>query len=257
MDISVEKSEIYEIDRLGEAITRMAARIKELIRNISEEHEKKRKMEMDALQSQINPHFLYNTLDVVVWMIENGKPREAAKAVVALARFFRISLSSGKNIITVSDEIEHVKSYLYIQNLKYKNTFTYHIEMQEETANLSTIKLILQPLVENSICHGIIHIEDESEIWVRTVLGEDELLLIVEDNGWGMTAEKAKKLLDGEIRSAGGHSGIGVNNVNQRIKLYYGSRYGISIESEPDEGTKVTVHLPVVLYEEETHNEKI
>ncbi|MDD6065376.1 MAG: sensor histidine kinase [Firmicutes bacterium] len=256
LDVTVEKSGIYEIDHLGNAIMRMASRIKELIKNINEEHEKKRKMEMDALQSQINPHFLYNTLDVIVWMIENGKPREAARAVVMLAKFFRISLSRGETVITVEDELEHVKSYLYIQNLKYKNSFVYHIEQGEGTGKLSTIKLTLQPLVENAICHGIIHMEDEGEIWVRSELREKELLLIVEDNGWGMTEEKVKKLLVGEIQSSGGHSGIGVSNVNQRLKLYFGEEYGLSIQSEPDAGTRITAHLPIVPYGEEALDEE-
>ena len=246
MDISVEKSGIYEINRLGEALMQMTARIRELIRNINEEHEQKRKLEMDTLQSQINPHFLYNTLDVIVWMIENQKPKEAARAVVMLAKFFRISLSKGKNVITVKEEFEHVKSYLYIQNLKYKNQFTYPIEMEEGTETLTTLKLVLQPLVENSIAHGIIHMEDEGEIWITSHLEGEDLLMCVRDNGWGMTEDKVQSLLAGEAKAEGGHSGIGVKNVNQRIRLYYGENYGLFIESEPDEGTSVTVRIPVV-----------
>lgn len=244
MDISVEESSIYEINRLGDALTQMAGRIKELIRNINEEHEQKRKLEMDTLQAQINPHFLYNTLDMIVWMIENQKPKEAARAVVMLAKFFRISLSKGKNKITVKEEFEHVKSYLYIQNLKYKNAFAYHIEMGEGTEHMETLKLVLQPLVENSIAHGIVHMEDEGEIWITSRIEGDDLLMCVSDNGWGMTEEKVKSLLAGEVEAKGGHSGIGVKNVNQRIKLCYGEAYGLFIESEPDEGTTVTVRIP-------------
>lgn len=247
MDISVKKSGIYEINRMGDALTQMARRIQELIRNINEEHEQKRKLEMDTLQAQINPHFLYNTLDVIVWMIENQKPKEAARAVVMLAKFFRISLSKGKNKITVEEEFEHVRSYLYIQNLKYKNTFTYHIEMREGTEHIQTLKLVLQPLVENCIAHGIIHMEEEGEIWISSDIKEGDLLMCVRDNGWGMTEEKVQSLLAGEVEAKGGHSGIGVKNVNQRIKLYYGEAYGLFIESEPDEGTTVTVRIPAVM----------
>ena len=167
--------------------------------------------------------------------------------MVMLAKFFRISLSKGKNKITVEEEFEHVRSYLYIQNLKYKNTFTYHIEMREGTEHIQTLKLVLQPLVENCIAHGIIHMEEEGEIWITSDIKEGDLLMCVRDNGWGMTEEKVQSLLAGEVEAKGGHSGIGVKNVNQRIKLYYGEAYGLFIESEPDEGTTVTVRIPAVM----------
>lgn len=256
LDFTPGPSGIYEIQSLGSAISHMAARIQELIQNINREHELKRKSEMDALQSQIHPHFLYNTLDVIVWLIENEKPKEAARAVVLLAKFFRISLSRGKQIITVKNEMAHVESYLGIQNLKYQNRFAWHIETSPETEQLSTLKLILQPLVENAIGHGILRMPDEGEILVKSMLQGEELLFIVEDNGCGMTEETVEQLLKGEIESSGGHSGIGVKNVNQRIKLYFGERYGLEIESEFDEGTKITVHLPIIPYEEKT-DEKI
>ncbi|MEG1778019.1 MAG: histidine kinase, partial [Angelakisella sp.] len=155
LDAHIEVQGFYEVRHLGTAIKNMAVRIRQLMEDIVEEHESKRKSELDTLQSQINPHFLYNTLDIIVWMIENERKTEAVKAVTALARFFRISLSKGKTIITIADELEHVRNYLTIQKMRYKNRFEYTITAEEGTEQLATIKLILQPLVENAIYHGM------------------------------------------------------------------------------------------------------
>ena len=141
----------YEIQHLGRSIGDMAARIQKLMDDIVAEHESKRKSEFDTLQSQINPHFLYNTLDIIVWMIENEQKAEAVKIVTALARFFRISLSKGKSIITVRDELEHVRNYLMIQQMRFKNKFEYKIDADPESLDLASLKLMLQPLVENAI----------------------------------------------------------------------------------------------------------
>ena len=154
----------YEIQHLGKSIQNMARQIKRLMDDIVAEHESKRKSEFDTLQSQINPHFLYNTLDIIVWMIENEKQSEAVKAVTALARFFRISLSKGKSIIPVRDELEHVRNYLMIQHMRYKNKFSYSIEAEEEVLGLASLKLILQPMVENAIYHMIFLMMDSFRI---------------------------------------------------------------------------------------------
>ncbi|KJJ68840.1 sensor histidine kinase [Clostridium sp. FS41] len=241
----------YEIQHLGTSIQNMARQIRRLMNDIVAEHESKRKSEFDTLQSQINPHFLYNTLDIIVWMIENEKQSEAVKVVTALARFFRISLSKGKSIIPVRDELEHVRNYLMIQHMRYKNKFTYTIEADEDVMDLASLKLMLQPLVENAIYHGMEFMDGDGEIRIRAWRREEDLYMSVSDNGLGMTKEQVERLFSAADHAPSRRgSGIGVKNVNERIRLYFGSGYGLAIRSEPDEGTTVTAHLPAVPYED-------
>ena len=243
----------YEIQHLGRSIGDMAARIQKLMDDIVAEHESKRKSEFDTLQSQINPHFLYNTLDIIVWMIENEQKAEAVKIVTALARFFRISLSKGKSIITVRDELEHVRNYLMIQQMRFKNKFEYKIDADPESLDLASLKLMLQPLVENAIYHGMEFMDGDGEILIQARLKDGELWFTIQDNGLGMPLEQAESLLShgAPVHSSTGRgSGIGVKNVNERIRLYFGKEYGLSIFSEPDEGTTIHIHLPAVPYEE-------
>ncbi|RFZ77773.1 sensor histidine kinase [Lacrimispora amygdalina] len=247
----------YEIQHLGNSIKNMAIQIRVLMDDIVTEHEAKRKQEFDTLQSQINPHFLYNTLDIIVWMIENEQKNEAVKAVTALARFFRISLSKGKSVITVRDELEHVRSYLMIQHMRFKNKFSYEIQAEEECMELTSLKLILQPLVENAIYHGMEFMDGEGEIKLSVMRKGEDLIIRVSDNGLGMTEDQVQSLFSDAVHvtSAKG-SGIGVKNVNERIKLYFGERYGLTIDSEPDEGTTITILLPAVPYDSVLEREK-
>ena len=241
----------YEIQHLGRSIRDMARRIQMLMQDIVTEHESKRRSEFDTLQSQINPHFLYNTLDIIVWMIENGQKQEAVKVVTALARFFRISLSKGKSIIPVGDELEHVRNYLMIQQMRFKDKFTYEIQAEPEVLSFSCLKLMLQPLVENAIYHGMEFMDGDGLIQVLAYQKEDGLWFEVRDNGLGMTKEQTSSLLtkDMPVHSRQG-SGIGVKNVNERIRLYFGEEYGLTIQSEPDEGTTILIHLPAETGEE-------
>ena len=167
LDTEVYTGGSYELQHLGRSIGDMAKRIKKLMQDIVAEHESKRKSEFDTLQSQINPHFLYNTLDIIVWMIENEQKQEAVKVVTALARFFRISLSKGKSIITVHDELEHVRNYLTIQQMRFKNKFVYEIRAEEDTMGLACLKLMLQPLVENAIYHGMEFMDGDGLIEIQ------------------------------------------------------------------------------------------
>lgn len=251
LDAEVYQGGSYEIRHLGRSIGDMAKQIKVLMQDIVAEHESKRKSEFDTLQSQINPHFLYNTLDIIVWMIENEQKSEAVKVVTALARFFRISLSKGKSIITVRDELEHVRNYLMIQQMRFKNKFTYTIDAAPEVLGLASLKLMLQPLVENAIYHGMEFKDGDGIIAVTAVQKEDGLWFTIQDNGLGMTEEQVESLLTehAHVSSKRG-SGIGVKNVNERIRLYFGNEYGLSIESEPDEGTTIRIHLPALDYRE-------
>lgn len=251
LNAKVDAEGSYEIRHLGQSVQNMAKQIQVLMADIVSEHEKKRKQEFDTLQSQINPHFLYNTLDIIVWMIENEKPDQAVKAVTALARFFRISLSRGKSIITVKDELEHVRNYLMIQHMRFKNRFSYTIEAEDEVLEFASLKLMLQPLVENAIYHGMEFMDGDGEIFISAWKEGEDLYLKVSDNGLGMTEEQVSRLFSDTPHTGSSRgSGIGVKNVNERIRLYFGSEYGLSIESEPDEGTVVTIHLPAVAYSE-------
>lgn len=245
-----------EIQHLGETIRSMVEQLRQLTDDIVREQEEKRKSELDALQSQINPHFLYNTLDSIMWMIEAEKYDDAISMVQALSRLFRISLSKGKNIITVGEELQHAKNYLDIQKYRYKNKFTSYFEIEEGIEKYKTIKLIIQPLIENAIYYGMEYMDGDGEIYVRAYTKEEDLFIEVEDNGLGMQKAQVESLLtDGtRIRSKG--SGIGIRNVHQRIQLYFGTEYGLEILSEPDEGTMVRIHLPKTENMEEKKKEE-
>lgn len=242
----------YEIKQLGRSIQQMVDIMRQLTHDIVEEHTQKQKSELNALQAQINPHFLYNTLDIIVWMIEKGQPEDALTVVSALAKFFRLSLSKGKNIITVRDELEHVRNYLLIQQLRYKNKFTYNFDIDARTMDLCSIKLVLQPIVENAVYYGMdFMLDGDGEITIRSYLQDGDLYLSVEDNGLGMPPDKVENLLQNtSSASSGSGSGIGIKNVNERIVLYFGEKYGVLIESEPDVGTCVKLHMPAIPYGE-------
>ena len=250
LNVEIVPSGSYEVEHLGKSIKNMLGRIKVLMSDLVAEHNAKRKSEFDTLQSQINPHFLYNTLDIIVWMIENENSDKAVNIVTALAKFFRISLSKGKNIITVKDEVEHVRNYLMIQNMRFKNRFEYSIDVDEEVLSYSSLKLMLQPLVENAIYHGMEFMDGDGEIDVKVFKEDDSLYFTITDNGLGMSEDMVETLLSKDFVPSKKGSGIGVKNVNERIKLYFGSEYGLKVESEPDEGTKITIHLPAVVYGE-------
>ena len=229
----------------------MVSTMRHLMDDIVRQEGEKRRSELEVLQSQINPHFLYNTLDSVIWMTESGQQTEAIQMVTSLARLFRISLSKGKSIIPLADELEHARHYMNIQQIRYKNKFTTEIAARPGTEGLYTLKLIIQPLLENAIYHGMASAEDDGLIRVTAYREGEDLLIDVEDNGLGMRPELAASLLDEdrpEVRTKG--SGIGVRNVHQRVGLTFGEGYGLAIFSEPDEGTLVRIRLPALDREE-------
>lgn len=247
--ITISGSE--EIRHLGKSVQLMVNQMKRLMAEIVVEQELKRRTEFEALETQINPHFLYNTLDSIVWMIENGKNDGAVKMVTSLARLFRISIR-GRSIVPVRDELAHAEYYLAIQNVRYKNKFSYSVEASEEVKDYATVKLILQPMIENSINHGMAHMEkdDGGEIIVRAYADKGALIMEVEDNGCGMTPERLNQILGGREYVRSKASGIGVGNVNERIRLHFGREYGVEIISEPDEGTIVRMRMPLQKAEE-------
>ncbi len=242
---------VTELGELNNSFAHMVHRIQELVEQVRAEETQLRKTELKALQAQINPHFLYNTLDSIQWMCERGKTEQAAAMVSALAKLFRISISRGHELIPIKDEVQHAKSYLIIQSYRYRNQFSYHFEVEEGLENFLCNKITIQPLIENAIYHGINRMVDEGEITVCVKTAEDcpqDILITVEDNGVGMTQEQCRKILEKGRSDSGG---IGVKNVNDRLKIYFGEAYGIEIHSEPDVGTKVVVHIPKIEREAE------
>lgn len=234
-----------EVVHLSQTFNMMVFKIRQLMDQIVVEQEAKRKSELNALQAQINPHFLYNTLDSIVWMAENGKREDVITMVTSLARLFRISISRGKNIITVKEEIEHAKNYLIIQKVRFKSKFRFNIEVQEEVLQYKTLKLILQPIIENAIYHGIKYLVDEGVINVSAKIEDDKLLYEISDNGLGIKEEVLKGILSNKSEENGG-AGVGLRNVHERIQLSYGKEYGVEIQSELEEGTRVKLWLPIV-----------
>lgn len=236
----------YEVEHLSHSVQSMVSTMRHLMEDVIQQEEEKRRSELDVLQSQINPHFLYNTLDSVVWMTENGRTQEAVVMLTALARFFRISLSKGSNIIPIGDELEHARNYLTIQKMRYKNKFSVDISAEPGIEKLYTIKLIVQPILENAIYHGMEYADGDGEIHIRAFREGENAVIEVEDNGPGMSDETVQQLLKPGRCSKAKGSGIGLRNVHQRIRLTFGAAYGLSICSEPDNGTVVRICLPAL-----------
>lgn len=244
-NIKVDIESSNEIGELSRAFNIMTSEIKELMVQNVKEQELKRKSELKALQAQINPHFLYNTLDSIVWMAESKKSEEVVLMASSLAKLFRLSLSKGEEIITIGNEIEHIKSYLTIQKMRYRDKLDFEIDVDTDILQNKILKIILQPLVENAIYHGI---KNKAEVGAVRITGRksgDKILLQVIDNGAGMTPEEIETIFTRKESSSIG-SGVGVRNVHERIKLYFGDEYGLSFESEIDRGTVASLWLPVM-----------
>ena len=232
-----------EMLALSDSFDHMVVRIQDLMEKVRGEEITLRKTELKALQAQINPHFLYNTLDAIGWMCEEERSQDAVEMVNALARLFRISISKGHELIPIEKEVEHARSYLMIQNFRYKNQFTYSFHIEEACLPYLCNKITLQPIIENAIYHGINRMVDEGEIIIRIREEEGDIVFSVSDNGVGMSKEQCEEILKSE---PGDQTGIGIKNVNDRIKIYFGEEYGITIESELDEGTCVSIRMPKI-----------
>lgn len=243
-----------EISALSQSFEHMVGKIQNLMNQVRQEEISLRKTELKALQAQINPHFLYNTLDAIGWLCEAERCQDAVEMVNALAKLFRISISKGHELITIEKEVEHAKSYLKIENFRYKNQFTYEFQVEEQCLPCYCNKITLQPIIENAINHGLSRMVDEGHILIRIYGEGDDIVFQVEDNGVGMTEEQCNSILDKE---PGDNSGIGIKNVNDRVKIYFGKEYGLSIQSELDEGTIVTIRMPKVVQKDAAGWEKV
>jgi two-component system, sensor histidine kinase YesM len=244
----VTRDNVDEITELGLSFNIMIGRIRELLQAEKKEQENLKRAELRALQAQINPHFLYNTLDTIIWMAESNRTDQVVEIVSALSSFFRISLSKGRDWITIGEEIERTKSYLTIQRMRYRDILDFKIEADPTVLNNTVLKLILQPLVENALYHGIKNKRGGGTIVVRArQTNKDEVLLEVEDDGIGFTLEKLNQL-QSELGDDSGEinleSGFGIGNVNNRIRLYYGRQYGLTLKSEYTIGTRATLIIP-------------
>ena len=238
-----------EIADLGVSFNMMLDQIKLLIEASIKEQEQIKLAELRTLQAQINPHFLYNTLDSIIWLAENKKSEEVIGIVNALASFFRISLSKGRDEITIKEELDHIANYLTIQQMRYRDILDYEIDVQDSVLSCSVLKMTLQPLVENALYHGIKNKRGRGCIRITGGFGANgNIELCVSDNGAGMTAEKQEQLR--QLLAESNHlqaqpAGFGIINVHQRINLYNGDPYGIRIESDYGFGTTVLVSIPI------------
>ena len=212
--------------------------------------------ELTALQSQINPHFLYNTLESITWMVEAQKNEEAVIMISELAKLLRVSLSRGKTIIPVKDELQHSRSYMNIQLMRYKERFQIEFQTDKEIEDYCIVKLVIQPILENAIYYGVGNMDedDEGKITVRGEKKEDDIYIIIEDNGMGMRKEVLENILKDNNKVPKHGSGVGVINVHNRIQLMFGEEYGLKVESEADEGTKVTIHIPAIPFNSENQS---
>lgn len=231
------------IDDYNFMISRMAVLIEEQYKSGKEV----KNAELKALQAQINPHFLYNTLDMINWMSLKNMNKEISEAVKSLAKFYKLSLNKGKDIIALRDELAHVSLYVQIQNMRYSDRINLHLDIDDALYDYSILKITLQPIVENSILHGILGKgSDEGIILISGKIEGDELILSVQDDGIGIPSNIIDKIFSGDLDSKKG-SGYGLKNINQRIKLFYGEKYGLSFKSEIGKGTTVEIRIPAVI----------
>lgn len=241
-----------EVSVLSDSLNTMIDKIDELLEQVKKEQIRLRKAEFELLQSQINPHFLYNTLDAIVWLAEAGEQKKVVSMVGSLSDFFRTSLNQGKDIITIKEELQHSRSYLEIQQMRYQDILNYEIHVPEELHRYLIPKITIQPLVENALYHGIKNKRGPGRIVISGRKEEDFLILQIEDNGIGMSKERLDQVKEGMNQKIPTEKDIyGLYNVNERIRLNFGEKYGISIESIYGKGTVVSIILPYVDHKSE------
>lgn len=243
-----------EVGQLSENFNHMISTTQDLMAEQLRSHEQKRLSEWKVLQAQIKPHFLYNTLDSIIWMSHAGKNEQVVEMTSALAQLLRNSIGSGKEIITLAEELRHVESYLVIQKMRYNEKLQYELDIDPKTADCTIPRLVLQPLVENAIYHGIKVKEDGGEIFISAMLDDEQLLVTVEDNGPGMTPEQLAHIFE-QKESDETSSKIGIYNVHERLRIHFGEDFGLKFFSEPDKGTTAMLILPIHYQEEEVADE--
>lgn len=243
--IQTSLEEDNEINQLGQSFNVMVNEIKHLMDETVQTSEQKRKTELLLLQAQINPHFLYNTLDSIIWMAEQEKHEEVVDMTSALAKMFRASITRDQELVSIMVEMEHIRHYLFIQKMRYREQLDYVFDIPKDILDYKTVKILLQPFVENAIYHGIRSKPTPGIIHISARQEEDQIIFEVRDNGLGMTPERLAEVMQGTVDAKQKH-GIGIGNVNERIQLYFGTTYGMTITSELGKGTVVTICVPVI-----------
>lgn len=270
MSIRINGERSDEIGLLGRSFNTMLAQIKRLIHQVEKEQRKKREAELRSLQAHIQPHFLYNTLDTIQWLARKDGAKEATEMVEALSKLFRMGLSKGQELIALEDELDHISSYLKIQKTRYKDKLNYSIAVDDEARGLTVLKLILQPIVENAIYHGIKERRGPGQLLIKVSLSDGSLMFHIEDDGAGMSEERLHDLQQAlatttasqelmhsaELTLNGNRSGYGLRNVQERIQLSFSKHYGISVESKVGNGTVVTIRHPIVKAQGRESNER-
>lgn len=241
LDVQFSFTTYDEIGRLGNIFNYMTQKIKELLRKVDDEARKKREYELALVQEQVKPHFLYNTLDIIIMLIEMKKSREASRVTKKLADYYKNSLSGSEEIVSIEREIQIARDYLDLQMMRYGDSFTYDIETDEDTLKASIPKMTLQPIIENAIYHGLKYKEDWGNIHIRVRRITADVEIVVEDNGIGMTEDKLLQMRSLNDQP-NGH--FGVYSVNHRLKLYYGEPYGMDVNSTYGKGTRVRILIP-------------
>jgi two-component system sensor histidine kinase YesM len=246
-DVRFDERSSAEVSMLSDSLNTMIDKINELLEQVKTEQTRLRKAEFEVLQAQINPHFLYNTLDAIVWLAEAGESKKVVSMVESLSEFFRTSLNQGKDIITIKEEIQHVSSYLKIQQVRYQDILTYEIDIPDELHRYTIPKITIQPIVENALYHGIKNKRGQGMIKIEGQKHEDFFTIKISDNGIGISPERLEQVRDGIKNKVPTQNDIyGLYNVNERIRLNFGENYGISIESIYGEGTVVSIILPYI-----------
>lgn len=241
-----------EVSVLNDSLNTMIDKINELLEQVKTEQGRLRKAEFELLKSQINPHFLYNTLDTIVWLAEAGEQKKVVDMVGSLSDFFRTSLNQGKDMVSVKEELQHSRSYLEIQQVRYQDILQYEIQVPETLFCYLIPKITIQPLVENALYHGIKNKRGIGKIMITGKREKDYFVLIVEDNGAGMSRERLEVVREGMNQKSQTEKDIyALYNVNERIRLNFGQKYGLSIDSVLGEGTTVQVMLPFTYQERE------
>lgn len=236
-----------EVGALSDSLNTMIDKINELLEQVTKEQIRLRKAEFELLQSQINPHFLYNTLDAIIWLAEAGEQKKVVSMVGSLSEFFRASLNQGKDIVSLREELQHVSSYLKIQQVRYQDILQYEVNVPEELYSYRIPKITIQPLVENALYHGIKNKRGVGRIVITGYKQEDSFCLQIEDNGSGITPKRLEQIKNGIVRRESSREAIyGLYNVNERIRLNFGDKYGVSLESVYGEKTIVRVVLPCI-----------
>ena len=254
----VEVTSRNEVGSLTRSFNVMTSRIQELMKQNIYEQQQKRKSELKALQSQINPHFLYNTLDSIIWMAEGKKNEEVVVMTASLARLLRQSISNEEEQVPIGQEVEYARSYLTIQKMRYKDKLEFQIQVDAQIMRVPIIKLVLQPLIENAIYHGLKYKEGKGLLIVRGYREGENAVLQIKDNGAGMDEQTLSHIFEKHkvnYRS----NGVGVYNVQKRLQLYYGMDYGITYSSKQGEGTTASIVIPmnVIPMKQEADHEKI